>query len=70
MSEESSVTYYKKTMKDLKAHERYKTLSEDEKNKMQKYGCEKHKDLQENKRKGYWSVEKKYKNGNIKPIHK
>ena len=29
MSEESS--YYKKTMKDLTAHERYKILCEDEK---------------------------------------
>ena len=31
MFKESSVTYYKKTMKGLKAHERYQILSEDEK---------------------------------------
>ena len=64
MFKESSAKYYQgnKERPQKKAHERYQSLSKEEKENKRQYRCERYKNLPEDKSKCCLSIEKKLQN--------
>ena len=72
MSKESSVTCYPKKQRKAsrKAHQKYKILFEEEKNKKRQYGFERYKNFPEDEKQKLVESRKNIKHGKIKMLHK